>query len=344
MGPMSRAKSSLVAPAQEEVERIVCASTATSRQDVFEQMMRIRASSVRHNRAPRLHAVLLYQSGWFVHWAEGPGPDLQAMIRRVARDPRHALPRVLHHSRGPRLLPNAWNMMLAPSTDSSLAFAERVHRLRQELTEHGRQHSPTSVLRRLAAPLRLPQASTWPDPEAFHRMGVCATDGAAAFGLVKWLAAHHGQSAQHRRFAAEEGLDAGLDAVDFMHEGQPCRLNALPWQGLQQGLLRVYLPDWPHLLLLFSGNARSDDALMQRVCKICSGLPAGPELLGIAPEVDTHIRMLRHAEMAGLDYLHLGLAQPHEYGLIWEAVSEELRSLGPPRSTVWPATEILQLD
>jgi hypothetical protein len=52
----------------------------------------------------------------------------------------------------------------------------------------GIQYAPTSVIRQLVMPMRLPQARDLPDPEAYHRIVVCAAYGNGAFSLVHWLA------------------------------------------------------------------------------------------------------------------------------------------------------------
>jgi hypothetical protein len=126
---------------------------------MYVQMERIRSSALRHNRAERVHAVLVAQSGWFVHWMEGPAAAVQALQERVRQDPRHHSSVLLHHSRGRRFLPTPWSMMLSPSPEPQALFGKRVQDLRLQFTQ-GRQYAPTSVIRRLSAPVRLAQART----------------------------------------------------------------------------------------------------------------------------------------------------------------------------------------
>ena len=327
-----------LAPGDLGVERLVVASLATRTEGMFQEMERIRASALRNNPAAGVHAVLIYLSGWFIFWAEGPPATVVPLVKRVLLDARHHSAQLLHRSQGTRLLPNPWSMMLASSTEAASAVAERVTRLRQDLKE-GKQYAPTSVLRRLATPMRLPEAQGQADPDAFHRVGICSADSESAFSLVRWLSARFRQPVQHRRVAAEDGRDIGMDTVDFMHGGHPCRANALPRQALLLGLLRLYLPDWPQLLLLFGGDARVDDALMQRICRACDRLPQPPKLLAVAPDAATHVRMAGAAQAQGLNYDALALADPRDHAAAWLGLDEHLLQLGPPAGTAWPAAE-----
>lgn len=325
-------------PGTEEFERVICASLATSTVAVYEQMERIRESALRRNPELGVHAVLLYQSGWFVLWAEGPAKTVRKLMARVGRDKRHHTPIVVHHSRGVRCLPTVWSMMLSPSAEPADVFGLRVAALRDALT-HGTQFAPTSVIRRLSAPMQLPQAQALADPEAFHRVGVCAADANPAFDLVRWLARHHGEPTERRRFAGEDDLDSGSDYVEFMHEGSPCRVIAVSRKGLLHGVRRAFLPDWPHLLLLFSGNPLRDETLMDRVREACQGLPASPTLLGVAPDAATHTNTARQATYARLTYLPLGVMAADDPKAIWEAVSRQLQRVGTPTSSAWSVLE-----
>ncbi|MGE3346810.1 MAG: BLUF domain-containing protein [Ramlibacter sp.] len=322
------------APGDEEVERIICASMATTQESLFSQMEAIRASSLRHNPPLGLNAVLVCQAGWFIHWAEGPGRAASELMARVHDDSRHHSQRVVHQSRGKRFLQTRWSMMLAPSSEAGVEFGRRVMDLRY-MMDRGRQFAPTSVIRRLSAPLQLPLPEGADDPEAFHRVGVCSASPHGAFDLVKWLAHHHDEAIASRRFAGEADMDSGSDYVEFMESGQPCRVIAVSRPGLLHGLRRAFLPDWPHLLMLFTGQPRHDAALMARVGEACNGLPCTPTLLGVAPDEATHGTMARQAAGLGLDYLATDPVSPQDCGAVWAMVGDHLRRSGPPPSSVW---------
>jgi hypothetical protein len=326
-------------PGGQEVERLISASVATFTTNVYEQMEALRERSMRRNLPLGVHAALLYQSGWFVHWIEGPGNTVRDLLELTRRDHRHHSLRVIHQSRGQRLLLTPWSMMLSPSMEPAADFGLRVLALRRQM-EQGLQFAPTSVIRRLSAPMRLPDAHKLADPESFHRIGVCST-GNEAFGLVDWLGEHHVEPTARRRFAGERDLDSASDYVEFMHAGQPCRVIAVSRQGMQHGLRRAFLPDWPLFLLLLSGQPRHDEALMSRIAGACSGLPYHPDFLGIAPDMKTHQRMSSLAEAESLNYTCAGVGSSQDMPAVWRAASHYLAQMAPPQTTFWPLSEPL---
>lgn len=322
------------ASGETEVERVVTATTCHIKEGIYAQMENIRAASLRHNADQGIHGVLVYQSGWFVHWAEGPPGAVQDLVQRLASDPRHHSPHTLHISRGCRLVPSPWSMMMSQSTEASVHFDRRVIVLRDQF-EKGRQYSPSSVLRRLTAPMLLPQAQGQADPEAFHRIGICAAGGHEAFAMVAWLAEMNRTAVVKRRFAGEQDMDGSSEYVDFMEGGYPCRMIAVARNGLVHGIRRAVMPDWANFVMLFSGTARLDGPLMMRMVEACKGLPATPRLLGVAPDVATHQRMMEMAADAGLDYVVAGVALPDDFKAIWRTVSKQIEEAGEPPSSVW---------
>lgn len=320
------------------VERVICASMTTSTTGMFAQMEAIRQSSLRHNAALGVHAVLISQSGWFILWLEGPGAAVRDLLSRVRTDPRHHSQRVLHHSRGMRFLPTAWSMVLSPSSEPAADFGRRVLELRH-MMDQGRQFAPTSVIRRLTAPMLLATTQAGGDPEAYHRVGVCSAGVNEAFDLVRWLAQRHDTVVHARRYAGESDMDSATDYVDFMEAGEPCRMIAISRPSLQHGMRRAFLPDWPHLLLLFVGDSRRDGALMDRVRDAMAGLPFTPMLLGVAPDTATHERMAPMARAAGLHYMNLGVMSPAECPAVWHVLRMHLSQAGTPPSSVWAVPE-----
>jgi hypothetical protein len=322
------------APGHAEVERVVTASICHMKEGIYAQMENIRADSLRLNAVHGIHAVLLYQSGWFLHWAEGPAPAVRGLQQRLAKDPRHHSPHTVHSSRGPRLLPTPWSMMMSQTTEPAVHFGRRVMALREQF-EQGTQYPPSSVLRRLSAPMQLAQAQGLADPEAFHRLGICAAGGNEAFGMVEWLARRYGNTVARRRFAGERDMDGSSESVDFMEGHHPCRMIAVARNGLAHGLRRAFLPDWPHFVMLFCGIPKFDDALMARMVSACEGLPVTPALLGIAPDADTQQRMQGLARQARLVYVTASIARADNCPAVWQAVQEQLRRAGEPPSSAW---------
>jgi len=324
----------VASPGHVEVERVVTASICHMKEGIYAQMENIRADSLRLNAVHGIHAVLLYQSGWFLHWAEGPAPAVRGLLQRLAQDLRHHSPHTLHSSHGRRILPTPWSMMMSQATESAVHYGRRVMALREQF-EKGVQYAPSSVLRRLSSPMQLPQAQGLADPEAFHRVGICAAGGNEAFAMVAWLAQRRGVAVARRRFAGEQDMDGSSEYVDFMEGSHPCRIIAVARNGLAHGLRRAFLPDWPHFVMLLCGTPRFDDALMARMVAACEGLPVTPTLLGIAPDAATHQRMQAAAQAARIDYLAAGTARPDDCEAIWQAVQAQLQRAGEPPSSAW---------
>lgn len=329
-------------PGGDEVDRVICASVATDRANVYATLEKIRDRALRHNPSVGVNAALLYQSGWFLHWAEGPSAAVRHLFERIGQDGRHHSQYVVHYSRGRRLLVTPWSMMMSPSTESAGDFGGRVMQMRQRLSE-GVQYSPPSVIRRLSAPMRLPQAQGMTDPEAFHRVGVCAAAGNDAFDLVHSLARQHGVAAASRRFAGATDLDSGSDMVDFMRGDLPCRVIAVPRADLAHGLRRAYMPDWRFLMLLASGDPRRDDALLERVAEAFHGLPCTPDLLAVAPDAAALAAFAAQAAARGLTLAGQDVAPAGDASALWSVAQRELEAAGDPPSSAWDVFEPLPL-
>jgi hypothetical protein len=326
------------APGEEEVERVICASLATDHHSIYATMEHIREHALRHNPAVGVHVALLYQSGWFLHWAEGPSTVVRALFQRIRLDRRHHSQNVVHHSRGRRLLMTPWSMMLSPATESSEDFGRRVHALREQLL-NGSQFSPTSVIRQLIAPMRLPQAAHPGDLASFRRIGVCAAWGNGAFSMVRWLSEQHRMPLVSRRFAGEADLDSGSDYVDFLRGGEPCRVIAVARSNLAHGLRRALLQDWCFMVLIFSGEPKRDMALIERVSEAFQDLPLMPDLLAIAPDMETHAQMQRTATAMGLVCINGGLIPDYDTPALWQATEQHLAQLGTLPSSHWAVLE-----
>jgi len=304
--------------AEGEVARIIYASRAAVRESVYAEMEKIRASAVRHNEPEGVATALLHQSGWFVQWKEGPRDAVRRIMERVAADPRHHDLRVVHSSRGPRLLSGPWSMAIARGRDSVMDMERRVLALKRD-TDAGAAFSPPATWRRLSTPLRHPGAMRQQDDESFRRVLVCAAEGTWSFALTDWLARRHGTDVVHRRFAGAQSTDVATDYVDFVHDGHVLRVIAMARHGLLLPLTRAFLPDYSHLVLLLSADADANARLMVRVLEALRPLPRPPSLLGIARQPHSHIEPAALARRVGLDYA-AALADPSHPAGCWEAM------------------------
>ncbi|AMO21709.1 hypothetical protein GCM10027034_01830 [Ramlibacter solisilvae] len=321
-------------PPPESFVRVVCASESSITGAVYAEMEAIRAAAVRHNVPAGIHAALLHQSGWFVQWKEGPEAALRQSMRRVLEDPRHHSLRIVHYSRGPRLLSGPWSMAIVQTDEAHACMSRRVTRLRRAMDD-GVQYSPPAVWRQLSTPLEHPGASQQTNADVFQRVLVCSAAGSTSFDLVRWLGRRHGQSVVHRRFAGDEGLDVGTDYVDFADADRVMRVIAMARKGLGMPLTRAFIPDYSHIVLLLSGEPERDWPLLQRVAESCAGLPAPPVLLGVAEHRAAHAQPFATAHRLGLIYLD-AQAHPLDSAGVWEAAYPVLAhwrataSAGPP--------------
>lgn len=314
--------------AEGAVERIVYASRAAIRDSVYAEMEKIRASALRHNEPAGVATALLYQSGWFVQWKEGPGEALARIMDRVAADPRHHDLRIVHASRGPRLLSGPWSMAIVQGRDSVMNMERRVLALRRDL-DAGAVFSPPAIWRRLSTPLRHPGAMRQQDDDAFQRVLVCAAEGTWSFALTDWLARRHGTDVVHRRFAGAQSTDVATDYVDFVHAGRVLRVIAMARHGLLLPLTRAFLPDYSHLMLLLAANADANFRLMARVLEALRPLPQPPALLGIAQQPQAHAEPAALARRFGLDYV-AGVPDPTHPAGCWEAMQPLLAAGAQP--------------
>jgi len=304
-------------PVRENVSRVVYASQSRISGSVYAEMERIRGAALRHNTPLRVHTALLYQSGWFVQWKEGPGDAMVSLMARVARDPRHHSLRVIHSSHGPRLLDGPWSMAIVQRVEKPDDMTLRVLQLRDRI-QAGAQHSPPSVWRQLSTPMQLPGAALRAELDVFQRVLVCAAFGGASMELVQWLAHLMGANVVHRRFAGPQDRDISTDLVDFEHDGEVLRVVAMARAGLALPLTRAFMPDYSHVMLLLCGNPDRDLALLRSVVSALAGVPAPPMLLGVGASDAMHLHPASIARGLGLVYLPCR-ADPKDSAATWAA-------------------------
>ena len=100
----------------EPLERLVYCSRACIDTTSLQAISEILGVSHRNNAREGLTGALAINDGWFLQVIEGPAPAIDALLRRLADDPRHAEIEVL--SRRPvsgRLFPD-WSMVAARIT------------------------------------------------------------------------------------------------------------------------------------------------------------------------------------------------------------------------------------
>ena len=322
----------------ETVARFMYASQAIVCGSIYAEMEKIRASAVRHNEPAGVATALLYQSGWFAQWKEGPREALLGIMERVEADPRHHSMRVVHSSRGSRMLAGPWSTAIVQCDEPASDMAQRVEILCREL-EAGTQCSPQTAWRRLSTPMRHPGAGQQADPDAFQRVMVCSAEGMGSFDLVRWLGQLHCEEVVHRRFAGAYDLDVGNDYVDFAEDGRVLRVIAMARHGLALPLTRAFLPDYSHVVLLLSDDPQRDLLLAQRVVLACGGLSAAPAILGLARDAAAHKEIFAMARQHGLIYL-AAHCSVHDEKRRWDAIAPLLANWRHAVNSGWPVVAL----
>ena len=309
----------------EVVDSVLYVSRACFEGAALAQTDAIRRAAAARNASMGVSSTLLYQSGCFVHWLEGPDRAISQVLTRIARDARHRQMRLLYSGRSPRLMPMPWSSAVMESPETPQAFVRRVELLRLARRER-LQLDPPSLLRQLSTPLSLLHPGDAQRPPPTQRLMVCARVDALATGLVHWLARQHRRKIGHGRFTGQEPPHLSIRYLDFSSRDLPRRLVALPRLGLRLGIVQALLPDYSHLLLLFEGDEAEDLALMQELLSCYQPLRRRPELIGLGVK-PALLQPLQHlAAQAGLGFTGLPLQLPGVGEGGWAGV---WRQLGP---------------
>lgn len=324
-------------PRSETVDSVVYASRACFEGTPLAQVRHIGASAAARNAAMGVASTLLYQSGWFVHWLEGPGPAIDQVLTRIARDARHRHMRLLHREPAERRLLVPWSSAVMESPETPDSLSRRIDQFR-----HARRQrlalAPAQLLRLLSTPLTGTGGNPFLPPQPLQRLMVCARHNDRATSLVHWLARKHRRKVGHGRFTGREAPSLSIRYVDFGQQGQPRRVVALPQSGLELGIVQALLADYGHLLLLFEGDAEQDRLLMHGAlrCLTRLGRQQRPSLigLGLSPSLEGELSTL--AEQAGLGLRTLGErgsdAADNSWSGLWPNLEGLFKQVPAPRT------------
>src|SRR5450830_1745181 len=298
-------------PRSETVDSVVYASRACFEGTPLAQVRHIGAAAAARNADMGVASTLLYQSGWFVHWLEGPRTALDQVLTRIARDARHRHMRLLHREPAERRLLVPWSSAVMESPETPDSLGRRIDQFR-----HARRErlalAPAQLLRLLSTPLAGTGGNPFLPPQPLQRLMVCAR--------------HH-----------ERATSLLIRYVDFGQQGQPRRVVALPPSGLKLGIVQALLADYGHLLLLFEGDAEHDRLLLHDALRCLARLapPQRPGLvgLGLAPGLEGELSAL--AEQAGQSLLKLDGSPPdavdNSWSGLWPGLQGLFKQVPPPR-------------
>lgn len=324
-------------PRSETVDSVVYASRACFEGTPLAQVRHIGTSAAARNTAMGVASTLLYQSGWFVHWLEGPGPAIDQVLTRIARDARHRHMRLLHREPAQRQLLVPWSSAVMESPETPDSLGRRI-----ELFRHARRErlalAPSQLLRLLSTPLAGTGGNPFLPPQPIQRLMVCARQSERATSLVHWLAKKHRRKVGHGRFNGEAAPTLSIHYVDFGQQGQPRRVVSLPPSGLQLGIVQALLADYGHLLCLFEGDAEHDRCLMQDALRCLALLDPQqrPSLIGLSLAPSLQHELIVLAAQAGLSFRPLDGQAPGAtdtpWSGLWPGLQGLFRQASPPQT------------
>lgn len=291
------------------VGSVLYVSRACFEGSALAQIDSIRRAAAARNTAMGVSSTLICQSGWFMHWLEGPERAISQVLTRIARDARHRQMRLLYQGQTPRLMPMPWSGAVMESPETPQGFARRVESFRLARQAHIPLDPPT-LLRQLSTPSSLLPLDAACRPDTVQRVMVCASQAADATGLVHWLAGLHRRKIGHGRFCGTEPPTLSIRYLDFAADQTARRLVALPRPGLRLGIVQALLPDYSHLLLLFEGEPVQDQALMEELLASFRPLRRRPAVIGLGLTMAQRPALEDLARQAGLEFTGLPLGLP----------------------------------
>ncbi len=276
---MTSAAVALTGPAQAPVLRVICASLALVNGSVMEELLAMRELVSSFNVAVGVRSALLYSSGWFFQWYEGPAEGVEKALRVAQSDKRHGRMRVLHRSVGAATLDEPLQIATTQSLDKPTDVARRLFRLQQgQALEVSAQ--PHELWMQLVAPPCRPGPDR-AESALVQRHVVAVTSGnSGAVDLVRSIGQRVGVPVTYQRFAtgAPRAADVGAVYVDLPGSFQVMRLQALSRRSLSHAMVRLMLSDVQCVLLLLGEHVDSSRALAGDVGSLLQRLALRPSL------------------------------------------------------------------
>lgn len=305
------------------VARVIYASQALVQLSIYPEMERIRASAVKHNAPEEVFTALLYRSGWFLHWKEGPGSAVPRIMAQVAKDPRHHSSQIVHSSWGPRRLLGVWSMGILQSDEQDAEMPRRVAELRREMGA-GIEHDPATVWHRLAMPASANAAEPASAALPLQNILVCSAHGTQPFELVEFLADKVHAGIVRGRLASVD-FEVGVAYVDYPQSHRVLRIVGLARNGLGVPLTRALLNAYSHVVMLLGDAEEDNRKLFSLVETACAGLDAPPALVAVGTSTQMHSELRDIAARRGITYRQAVSPSGPDSMACWEAIEPQLQ-------------------
>ena len=298
-----------------DVTRVVIASESRITESVMEELFVVRARFLAADDSKEVHAAVLYASQWFVIWVEGPDDGVDAVLKRSAKDKRHAHLRIIHRIRGPRTLPERLTLASTQGADRPFEFARRIHAV--ENASPALQ--PATIWRRLSAPWTLGDPSDISAPPC-RRLAVMGSDENRAIDAVRRLAERFRGQLVYQRFAGGQrhSRDVGGAYLDLPIPGRETRVHVISRRALELRMVREPLEKSRSLALLVGDRPGPAIELAESVAALANrgaSLPA-IQVVAHSAEVGGSVGdLLRGVIRRALapQVVHLGPSQVADY-------------------------------
>ena len=261
------------------VLRVICASVSLVRGSVMEEMLAMRGEVCAFNSACGVRSALLYSSGWFFQWHEGPVEGVERMLQVAKADRRHDRMRVLHRSLGEATLTETLQIATTHNQDKPTDVARRLFRLNQgQALEAAAQ--PQELWMQLAAPLANPGPGNAESALVQSHVVAVTSGNSGAVDLVRSIGQRAGMPVTYQRFAsgAPRAADVGAVYLDLPGPFHVMRLQALSRRSLSHPMVRLLMRDVQCVLLLLGDRADSTRALVDDVGMLLQRLALRPSL------------------------------------------------------------------
>ena len=265
--------------AAQPVLRVICASLSLLRGSVMEEMLAMRGDVCAFNSARGVRSALLYSSGWFFQWHEGPVEGVERMLQVAKADQRHDRMRILHRSLGEATLSETLQIATTHNLDKPTDVARRLFRLKQGQALEGAAQ-PHELWMQLVAPAAQPAPGN-AESSLVQSHFVAVTSGSSgAVDLVRSIGQRAGAPVTYQRFAtgAPRAADVGAVYVDLPGPFHVMRLQALSRRSLSHPMVRLLMCDVQCVLLLLDEHADSTRALVDDVGVLLQRLTLRPSL------------------------------------------------------------------
>ncbi len=320
-------------PADVPVLRVIYTSISRLQGPVLAEMRLIRDQAGRRNGPEGIRVALLFKSGYFVQWAEGPPAAVDQLLDRVAGDPRHHRLQVLHRSLGRRRLFRPWIGAIVQSDEPPAVMAARVQRMLKR-PEQVATREPAEVWASLCSP---PQPDMPRPGGAGLRVMLLSARGRHSFDLLRWVADHYRRPIVSRRFAAaaDDVPDVASDYIDLPHDDMPggLRLVAHARQSLAMGVAHAFLPDHGAVVIRLDGELERNRQLVDRLMGVCDQVQHRLPIVGLGSLNSGQDELARRVRDMGHEWLEAtvpaGLVSEARH---WACLTPVLSRLAAARS------------